>query len=167
MVPFSYGSFSSSNIVVDGYQPPPDGRPPLNTAKSLQRTSRPWGFRWCPAASSPRADNQTAPPVAIVNEAMAAQYWREPDPVGQRLQVEGALDPGGRHGQNVQVPEPGRNLEALLLCAAASRPAGSGLADPDASYPGTLLLVTHDRRMLSAVATNRQVEVADGQVAVR
>jgi ATPase subunit of ABC transporter with duplicated ATPase domains len=35
------------------------------------------------------------------------------------------------------------------------------------SYPGTLLLVTHDRRMLSAVATNRQVEVADGRVEVR
>jgi ATPase subunit of ABC transporter with duplicated ATPase domains len=36
-----------------------------------------------------------------------------------------------------------------------------------ASYPGTLLLVTHDRRMLAAVATNRQVHVADGRVTVR
>ncbi|GAA2846728.1 ABC transporter ATP-binding protein [Actinoplanes cyaneus] len=33
-----------------------------------------------------------------------------------------------------------------------------------ASYTGTLLLVTHDRRMLSAVATNRHLEVADGKV---
>jgi len=33
-----------------------------------------------------------------------------------------------------------------------------------ADYPGTLLLVTHDRRMLAAVATTRQVEVAGGQV---
>jgi ATPase subunit of ABC transporter with duplicated ATPase domains len=32
------------------------------------------------------------------------------------------------------------------------------------SYPGTLLLVTHDRRMLEAVTTNRRIEVADGQV---
>ncbi|WP_436530504.1 ABC-F family ATP-binding cassette domain-containing protein [Actinoplanes sp. HUAS TT8] len=32
------------------------------------------------------------------------------------------------------------------------------------SYTGTLLLVTHDRRMLSAVATNRHLEVADGKV---
>ena len=32
------------------------------------------------------------------------------------------------------------------------------------SYTGTLLLVTHDRRMLAAVATDRHVEVADGQV---
>ena len=33
-----------------------------------------------------------------------------------------------------------------------------------ASYTGTLLLVTHDRRMLEAVSTTRRVEVADGKV---
>jgi len=32
------------------------------------------------------------------------------------------------------------------------------------SYTGTLLLVTHDRRMLEAVATDRHLEVADGKV---
>lgn len=31
-------------------------------------------------------------------------------------------------------------------------------------YPGTLLLVTHDRRMLEAVSTNRRLSVADGRV---
>ena len=33
-----------------------------------------------------------------------------------------------------------------------------------ASYPGTLLLVTHDRRMLEAVTVNRRLEVAGGTV---
>ncbi|HEV7869986.1 MAG TPA: ABC-F family ATP-binding cassette domain-containing protein [Modestobacter sp.] len=33
-----------------------------------------------------------------------------------------------------------------------------------ADYPGTLLLVTHDRRMLEAVHTNRRFEVTAGQV---
>jgi ATPase subunit of ABC transporter with duplicated ATPase domains len=33
-----------------------------------------------------------------------------------------------------------------------------------ANYPGTLLLVTHDRRMLEQVHTNRRVTVADGHV---
>ena len=32
------------------------------------------------------------------------------------------------------------------------------------AYTGTLLLVTHDRRMLEAVHTTRRVEVADGKV---
>jgi ATPase subunit of ABC transporter with duplicated ATPase domains len=35
------------------------------------------------------------------------------------------------------------------------------------SYPGTLLLVTHDRRLLEAVTTNRRINVADGQVTNR
>ncbi|MFI8802141.1 ABC-F family ATP-binding cassette domain-containing protein [Micromonospora chalcea] len=34
-----------------------------------------------------------------------------------------------------------------------------------ASYPGTLLLVTHDRRMLDAVSVNRRLRVADGGIA--
>jgi ATPase subunit of ABC transporter with duplicated ATPase domains len=33
-----------------------------------------------------------------------------------------------------------------------------------AGYPGTLLLVTHDRRMLEAVHTTRHISVADGTV---
>ncbi|MFF4222191.1 ABC-F family ATP-binding cassette domain-containing protein [Streptomyces sp. L500] len=35
------------------------------------------------------------------------------------------------------------------------------------SYTGTLLLVTHDRRMLDAVHTTRRLEVADGRVSER
>ncbi|PWU61604.1 heme ABC transporter ATP-binding protein [Micromonospora globispora] len=34
-----------------------------------------------------------------------------------------------------------------------------------ASYPGTLLLVTHDRRMLDAVSVNRRLRVEAGQIA--
>jgi ATPase subunit of ABC transporter with duplicated ATPase domains len=36
-----------------------------------------------------------------------------------------------------------------------------------ATYNGTLLLVTHDRRMLDAVSTNRHIEVSGGQVTDR
>lgn len=36
-----------------------------------------------------RADNETALPVAIVNDVMATQYWRGDDPIGKRLQVKG------------------------------------------------------------------------------
>ncbi|MFD0891403.1 ABC transporter ATP-binding protein, partial [Streptosporangium algeriense] len=36
-----------------------------------------------------------------------------------------------------------------------------------ASYPGTLLLVTHDRRMLGAVRTTRHLHVDAGRVTER
>ena len=36
-----------------------------------------------------------------------------------------------------------------------------------ASYPGTLLLVTHDRRMLATVTVNRRLEVSGGTVTSR
>ena len=35
------------------------------------------------------------------------------------------------------------------------------------AYPGTLLLVTHDRRMLDAVRTTRRIEVDAGRVTER
>jgi ATPase subunit of ABC transporter with duplicated ATPase domains len=43
-------------------------------------------------------------------------------------------------------------------------PAIEQLESALAGYPGTLLLVTHDRRMLSAVQTNRRITVVDGHV---
>jgi ATPase subunit of ABC transporter with duplicated ATPase domains len=46
-------------------------------------------------------------------------------------------------------------------------PAIEQLESALASYPGTLILVTHDRRMLDAVHTNRHIEVDAGQVTDR
>jgi ATPase subunit of ABC transporter with duplicated ATPase domains len=46
-------------------------------------------------------------------------------------------------------------------------PAIEQLEQALASYPGTLLLVTHDRRMLDAVETNRHIDVAAGRVTSR
>jgi ATPase subunit of ABC transporter with duplicated ATPase domains len=43
-------------------------------------------------------------------------------------------------------------------------PAIEQLESALADYPGTLLLVTHDRRMLAAVQTTRRLEVVDGKV---
>jgi ATPase subunit of ABC transporter with duplicated ATPase domains len=43
-------------------------------------------------------------------------------------------------------------------------PAIEQLESALASYPGTLLLVTHDRRMLEAVQTSRRIDVAAGRV---
>ncbi|MBB5937250.1 ABC-F family ATP-binding cassette domain-containing protein [Streptomyces zagrosensis] len=46
-------------------------------------------------------------------------------------------------------------------------PAIEQLESALATYDGTLLLVTHDRRMLDAVQTTRRIEVADGRVTER
>ena len=46
-------------------------------------------------------------------------------------------------------------------------PAIEQLESALANYPGTLLLVTHDRRMLAAVRTTRRIEVVDGTVTER
>ncbi|WHT17194.1 ABC-F family ATP-binding cassette domain-containing protein [Crossiella sp. CA-258035] len=46
-------------------------------------------------------------------------------------------------------------------------PAIEQLEQALATYPGTLLLVTHDRRMLDTVATSRQLHVEDGKVTDR
>ncbi len=46
-------------------------------------------------------------------------------------------------------------------------PAIEQLESALAEYPGTLLLVTHDRRMLDAVHTTRHIDVANGRVTDR
>ncbi|MEV0729449.1 ABC-F family ATP-binding cassette domain-containing protein [Polymorphospora sp. NPDC050346] len=46
-------------------------------------------------------------------------------------------------------------------------PAIEQLESALANYPGTLLLVTHDRRMLDAVRTTRRIEVESGRVVAR
>jgi ATPase subunit of ABC transporter with duplicated ATPase domains len=46
-------------------------------------------------------------------------------------------------------------------------PAIEQLESALATYPGTLLLVTHDRRMLDAVMITRRIEVAEGRVTSR
>ncbi|MEV4439917.1 ABC-F family ATP-binding cassette domain-containing protein [Streptomyces sp. NPDC049577] len=46
-------------------------------------------------------------------------------------------------------------------------PAIEQLESALASYKGTLLLVTHDRRMLDAVHTTRRIEVAEGRISER
>jgi ATPase subunit of ABC transporter with duplicated ATPase domains len=63
-----------------------------------------------------------------------------------------------------------RGINVLVLDEPTNHldlPAIEQLEQALASYSGTLLLVTHDRRMLEAVATNRHLEVAAGRVTER
>ena len=58
-----------------------------------------------------------------------------------------------------------RGINVLVLDEPTNHldlPAIEQLEEALAAYAGTLLLVTHDRRMLEAVATTRRLEVVDG-----
>jgi predicted permease len=87
--PLSYGSFSSSAIAVDSYQPPPDEQPTVQYNQVGPAYFSTMGIPLLSGREFTRADNETALPVAIVNDVMAAQYWRGDDPIGKRLQVKG------------------------------------------------------------------------------
>jgi ATPase subunit of ABC transporter with duplicated ATPase domains len=87
----------------------------------------------------------------------------------QVLRPAGTLSPGERTRAALALLQ-ARGVNLLVLDEPTNHldlPAIEQLESALASYPGTLLLVTHDRRMLAAVATNRQWEVADGRVAAR
>lgn len=76
------------------------------------------------------------------------------------------LSPGERTRSALALLQ-GRGVNLLVLDEPTNHldlPAIEQLESALESYAGTLLLVTHDRRMLEAVRTTRRVEVADGGV---
>ncbi|MFE3324375.1 ABC-F family ATP-binding cassette domain-containing protein [Streptomyces sp. NPDC059176] len=76
------------------------------------------------------------------------------------------LSPGERTRAALALLQ-GRGVNLLVLDEPTNHldlPAIEQLESALDSYGGTLLLVTHDRRMLDAVRTTRRLEVADGKV---
>jgi macrolide transport system ATP-binding/permease protein len=89
MTPLSYGSFSSTPIAVDGYQPPPEEQPIVQYNEVGPDYFATMGIPLVSGREFSRADDEKAALVAVVNETMAAHYWGGNDPVGQRVQVKG------------------------------------------------------------------------------
>jgi macrolide transport system ATP-binding/permease protein len=89
VTPFSYIGYSSAPIVVDGYEAGPDEQPTVEYNEVDPGYFATMGIPLVEGREFTRADNETAPLVAVVNEAMAAQYWRGRSPVGSRVQVKG------------------------------------------------------------------------------
>jgi macrolide transport system ATP-binding/permease protein len=89
ITPFSYRSYSSAPIAVDGYQAPPDEQPTADYDEVSPGYFATVGIPLVSGREFTRADDETAPFVAVVNEPMAAQFWRGTDPVGSRVQVKG------------------------------------------------------------------------------
>jgi ATPase subunit of ABC transporter with duplicated ATPase domains len=85
------------------------------------------------------------------------------------LRPAATLSPGERTRAGLALLQT-RGINVLVLDEPTNHldlPAIEQLEQALAAYPGTLLLVTHDRRMLDAVHTTRRLEVVDGQVTER
>jgi macrolide transport system ATP-binding/permease protein len=85
--PFSYLPYFSAPIAVDGYNPAPDEQLEAEYNQVSPGYFATMGIPLVSGREFTRADNETAPLVAIVNERMVAQYWHGENPVGKRLQV--------------------------------------------------------------------------------
>lgn len=87
VIPFSYNVFSSGPIAVDGYQPPANEQPTVEYTEVTEDYFKTLGIPIVSGREFLRSDDENAPPLAIVNETMAAKYWPGKDPVGQRLKL--------------------------------------------------------------------------------
>ncbi|HEY5070146.1 MAG TPA: ABC transporter permease [Candidatus Acidoferrum sp.] len=87
MTPLSYGSFSSTPIAVDGYDVPPEERPTVEYNEVGPDYFATMGIPLVSGREFTRADDERGALVAIVNETMAAQFWRDRNPIGERVQV--------------------------------------------------------------------------------
>jgi len=89
VLPFSFLPYSSAAIAVDGYEPARDEQPSAEFNEVSPSYFATMGILLVSGRDFSRADDENALPVAVVNQVMAAQYWRGEDPVGKRLQVKG------------------------------------------------------------------------------
>jgi len=87
--PLGYGTFASAPIAVDGYQPPPNEQPSADYNQVGPGYFATIGIPLVSGREFTRADSETAAPVAIINETMAARYWPGKNPVGERVQAKG------------------------------------------------------------------------------
>ena len=87
VIPFSYNVFSSAPIEVDGYQPPPNEQPTVEYIEVTEDYFTTLGIPIVSGREFMRTDDENVPPLAIINETMAAKYWPEKNPVGQRLKA--------------------------------------------------------------------------------
>ncbi|MFC6066216.1 ABC-F family ATP-binding cassette domain-containing protein [Streptomyces ochraceiscleroticus] len=88
---------------------------------------------------------------------------------GHVLRPVATLSPGERTRAALALLQ-GRGVNLLVLDEPTNHldlPAIEQLESALASYQGTLLLVSHDRRLLEAVHTTRRIEVADGRATER
>jgi macrolide transport system ATP-binding/permease protein len=89
VVPLGYEPYSSTPIAVDGYEPQPNEQPAVDYNEVSPDYFATMGIPLLSGREFARADDESAPRVAMVNQTMVARYWRGKNPIGQRLQLKG------------------------------------------------------------------------------
>ena len=89
VAPFSYANYNSSPIVIEGYAAAPDEQPAPQYDEVSPAFFATLGIPILSGRAFTRADDESAPPVAVVNEAMAARYWSRSSPLGGILHLKG------------------------------------------------------------------------------
>src|SRR5947207_2057179 len=85
--PFSYTVYSSAPLEIEGYQPPRNEQVKADYNQVGEEYFATIGIPIVAGREFRRNDDENGPPVAIVNETMAAKYWPGKDAIGQRLKV--------------------------------------------------------------------------------
>jgi predicted permease len=87
ITPFSYRTYSSAPIAVDGYSAPAGEQPSADFNQVAPGFFATFGIPIVSGRDFTRTDDERADPVAIVDETMAAQFWRGAEPVGRLLRA--------------------------------------------------------------------------------
>jgi putative ABC transport system permease protein len=85
--PFSYRTYQSAPIAVDGYDAPKDQQPTAEYNEISPGFLATMGIPLVSGREFTRADDEAALPVAIVDQTTASQFFRGADPLGRRIQV--------------------------------------------------------------------------------
>jgi predicted permease len=89
VAPLGYEQYSSAPIAVDGYESQPNEQPTADYNEVSPDYFATLGIPLNSGREFTRADDENAARVAVVNQTMAARYWRGQNPIGQRLRVKG------------------------------------------------------------------------------
>ncbi|HKP13122.1 MAG TPA: ABC transporter permease, partial [Blastocatellia bacterium] len=99
VVPLGKGGMILFLDSLEGYQRQPDERMTILFNVVGEDYFKTMGMRLVAGRDFGPQDRQTAPKVAIINEAMARKYWPDSNPVGKHI------DPGHRPGSDSQAME--------------------------------------------------------------
>ena len=88
-----FGGGFQRSVFIEGQEPPPGGRGVLVQTNNIGLNFfQTLGISLLRGREFAETDNQTAPKVMIINEAMASRFWPDQNPVGKRLKLFGDQD---------------------------------------------------------------------------